>query len=110
MPEGLLPLYAERHARELGARLDGFQLRDEGKAGRHDVAGYQLGYRSGEPGREVTWRDMLMLPSEEGARDGVLLRLRAAKPGRPRLGPKDQALVEQARITMRSLAFGTDQP
>jgi hypothetical protein len=109
-PEGLLPLYAEQHARDLDARLDHFELRDEGKAGRHEVAGYQLGYHSGPAGNEIQWRDMLMLPSEEGARDGVLLRLRTTRRGGAELGPKERALVEEARVTMRSLAFGTEQP
>jgi hypothetical protein len=109
-PYGDMPVYADTYARELAGQLDHFVLRDEGKAGRHDVTGYQFGYRSGPPGSQVTWRDMLLLPDEPGARDGVLLRLRESATGRRRLGPKEVARVNEGRAAMRSFAFGGERP
>lgn len=109
-PQGDMPVYADAYIRKLESALDGFDLREEGKAGRRDVTGYQVGYRYERGGRRVTGRDMLLLPDEPGARDGVFLRLSESKSGHRALTPKERAVIDESRAAMRSVAFGTARP
>ena len=104
-----LAVYADGY---LGARrgeLDGFRLIEEGRQRRDDVPGYQVVYRSGPPGRDVIWRDTLLIPEEPATREGVLLRMRQERL-RPRIGARGRKLIGAGRRAFRSFAPGTERP
>ena len=75
---GLLPILADRQAKELARELPGFRLRTEGKARVNDAPGYQLRYRADDVTNGI---DILVVP-EDGDREGVLLRFRQSNPPR----------------------------
>jgi hypothetical protein len=69
---GALPLYAASYERVLEHRYRGFVLRGEGKTRvSSDLVGYQVLYTAEVEGRDMYGRDVLLLPSGKGAREGV---------------------------------------
>lgn len=104
---GLLPVYVDAYERELARTLAGFRLHDEGSARVNDAQGYQIGFRSGAPGRFTWSRDMMLVPGDEDVRDGVVLRLRQTKEGT--LTKADVDALEDVRKALRSFNFGTDR-
>ena len=105
---GLLPVYADRHARALAAGLPRFRALADGKARINDAPGYQLRYRYGPPDHRTHGIDVFVVP-EDGDRDGVLLRYRQTNPpGGP--GGAGRDLVKATRKTFRSFRFGPDRP
>src|SRR5436190_1815269 len=106
---GLLPVYEAAYAARLQRTAPGFRLRDEGSARVNDVAGYQLGFGERVPGG-ITWaRDMLLVPDDERAREGVVLKLRQTKVGGP-FTKRDQHLLDRVKKAFKSFRFGTDPP
>jgi hypothetical protein len=106
---GLLPVYIDRHVRELAAALPGFEVTFEGKARVHGAPGYQVAFRYGTADRPTTGRDVIVVPPEEpGARDGALLAFRQTR-GRARPGARGLELVAAMRSTFRSFMYGADR-
>jgi hypothetical protein len=105
---GFLPVYADRHVQALAAELPGFQARSEGKARVNAAPGYQIKYRAGTPQRPMTGIDTLVV-SEDGRRDGVVLRYRQTNPPRA-LDAAGKDLVKATRKAFRSFRFGLDRP
>ena len=105
---GFLPVYADRHVRELAAQVPGFTLLADGKARVNDAPGYQVRYRSGSAARPTTGIDILVVP-EDGRRDGVILRSLQTHPPRP-LDEPERDLVKATRKAFRSFRFGLDRP
>jgi hypothetical protein len=69
---GELPLYAAGYIHTLQHRDRGFVLRGEGKTRVNThLVGYQVLYTAEVEGREMYGRDVLLLPSSKGAREGV---------------------------------------
>lgn len=104
-----LPVYADAYIAARRRELEGFELIEEGRQRRDDIPGHQVVYRSTSGGREVIWRDALLIPEKPGARDGVVLRLRQEHL-RPRIGPRGDTLVKAGRRAFRSFAPGTKRP
>jgi hypothetical protein len=105
---GFLPVYADRHVRELAAQVPGFTPRADGKARVNDAPGYQVRYASGSAARPTTGIDILVVP-EDGRRDGVILRYLQTNPPRP-LDETERDLVKATRKAFRSFRFGLDRP
>ena len=103
-----LPVFADDYLAARRAELDGYRLLEEGKQRRDTLPGYMVVYRSGPPGREVVWRDTMLIPEEPGTREGVVLRMR-----QERLGPvraSGRKLIAAGRRAFRSFAPGEDRP
>lgn len=106
VPSGLLPVFADRRRRELASALDGFLLRDEGKARINSNPGYQLGFRAGPPDARIQGRDILLVPDEPRPRQGVILTYRQTSSGE--LGEEDFRIIRLVRRGLHSLSFGTE--
>lgn len=106
---GVLPIYAGHHLAGLRRRLAGFELRDEGKARVNDVPGYQLGFRAGDDRRRIHGRDVLLVPDQPGAREGVLLSLLQSNSG-GLLDSADLRMIKLVKSAFRSFRFGTERP
>ncbi len=106
---GALPIYAEHHMAGLRRRLEGFDLRGEGKARVNDVPGYQIGFRAGSAPRRIYGRDLLVVPDRPGARDGVVVSMLQQNTGAA-LGPADLEAIDVAKKAFRSFRFGTERP
>jgi hypothetical protein len=72
---GLLPVYAEPHVRAVSRRYDGFVALGEGKARINEAPGYQVGFRARLGRRTIYGREILLVPDEPGAREGVVITL-----------------------------------
>lgn len=103
--KGFLPVHAELYLDRLRRRDPTFAILEEGRVTFNEAPGYQVAYRTGEPDRATYWRDAFVLPDEEAPREGVVLTLRSRRPRR--IGPRATALVEAARLAVRSFTFGT---
>src|SRR4051812_17653219 len=103
---GLLPVYENGYERSLRRGAPNFRLNDQGSARVNDAQGYQLGFRTGPPGRFTWGRDMLLVPGDEGVRDGVLIKLRQTKAGS--LTKRDQKVLGEVQRAVKSFNFGTD--
>jgi hypothetical protein len=103
----LLPIYASGHIEGLAGELDRFQLRAEHRARVHDAPGYEIRFRTGPPGRFTFGSDLMLVPSEEESRGGLLLSLRRDITGRARLSEREEEFADLATQAMRSVRFGT---
>jgi hypothetical protein len=106
--QAFLPIHASAHIERLASELDGFELRAEHRARVNDAPGYEVRFRSGEPGRYTFGSDLMLLPDEETSAGGLLLSLRREVRGSPRLRPAEEEFADLATIAMRSVEFGTD--
>ncbi|HEV2752282.1 MAG TPA: hypothetical protein VGV36_00460, partial [Solirubrobacteraceae bacterium] len=83
---GFLPLFATFHIDDLREREADFQLVGEGKARINLVPGYEGVFRTKRSGadreRTIYGRDVMLVPDVPGARQGVLLQLRATPASR----------------------------
>src|SRR3954471_22345242 len=70
---GLLPVFAEPHVRAVSRRFSDFLELDEGKARIRDAPGYQVGFRARLDGRTVFGREVLLVPDQPGAREGLVI-------------------------------------
>ncbi|MEA2124994.1 MAG: hypothetical protein QOI80_1776 [Solirubrobacteraceae bacterium] len=103
---GVLPVFADGHARRLGARLPGFRQTFDGKTPIHTAPGYRIGFTYGTPADPGTGADILLVPPESpGVRDGVILSLRIARPS-GRLPPRQRRALTAIRVAFRSFEFG----
>jgi hypothetical protein len=104
---GFLPLYSEHHIRALTRRFDGFTPLEEGKARINEAPGYQVGFRAQLDGRTVYGREVLLVPDEPGARDGVAITvLQTHAAGAHAV--KDVGTVGAIKKPFRSFRFGTE--
>ena len=97
---GALPLFADRHIQALRAAAPRLVLRQEGKANIADAPGYAIWFRPA-PGAGLG-ADTLLVP-RSGARDGLLLSYRQAKPAA--LTEADQDVIRDVRAAVRSVRF-----
>jgi hypothetical protein len=107
---GLLPSYAAHYVDRLRRSRGRFVLRDEGNMTLGTTPGYQLGFRTGPPARRSYWREILLVPEDDGGRVGVILSLRHVKPGTAAYTDADRDYVVTAKRALRSFRFGTERP
>jgi hypothetical protein len=104
---GQLPILAVQHAAVIRRAYPGFTVLDEGKARINDAPGYQIGFRAERDGRTIFGKEILLLPDEPAARDGVtitLLQTHAA--GAHEVD--DVGTVGALKKPFRSFRFGTE--
>lgn len=106
---GLLPVFADGHARRLSQRYRGFAQTVDTRARVHTAPGYEVGFTFTTPRGVGEGTDLLVMPfDEERPRDGVVLSYRLTKPDgrqRRRLRKAAQAM----RSALRSFEFGPDR-
>lgn len=105
---GELPIYASGFIAELAGRYHHFALRGEGKSKLNStLTGYQIVYTAQVEGREMYGRDVLLLPEQAGARDGVEIAMLTA-PGASSqiLSPLEVATTGVLLRPLKSFAFG----
>lgn len=109
-PGAKLPIYAETHIAALEREVEGFQRTcdgcGEGKARINDVPGYTVNFRAKLGERTLYGRDVLLVPEEDGARDGVILSMRAT-PAAQVAGPDTVGSGGVLKLPLRSFRFGT---
>jgi len=108
-PSGFLPLYAEGVVAHLGRRFTGFVRRGEGRTRILDTPGYAIIFQAREQGRTVYGRDVLLIPDQPGARDGLDILLVSA---RSAAVPNAVAVGSNGllKTPLRSVRFGTERP
>jgi hypothetical protein len=104
---GLLPAFASHHVADLRARLDPFQLRQEGRARVNGAPGYEVRFATGPAGRKTIGNDLMILPTEEDAAGALLVTARRTISGRPKLGARETPLDNAAAKAYRSFKYGT---
>ena len=105
----VLPLVAERLVDRERKRLPGFTLVREGRVRINEVPGYELVTSFQRDGRRMWSRVVLLVPDEDGAREGAQLSLLAT----PATGvPNASAVGDQGalKLPLRSFRFGTEAP
>ena len=100
---GLLPVYASGHIRELAAREDRFQLREQHRARVNDAPGYEVRFRTGPPGRRTFGTDLMLLPDEQSGQDALLVTMRREVDGPLKLSEAEMEYVDLAAEAFRSI-------
>jgi hypothetical protein len=103
---GLLPVFAEPHVQAVSRRFSDFFPLDEGKARVGDAPGYQVGFRAKLDGRTVYGREVLIVPNEPGARDGVVITILQTNASGAH-SVDDVGTVGAIKKPYRSFRFGT---
>jgi len=104
---GFLPVYAARYMPRVQRRYTAFTSLDEGKARINEAPGYAIGFRARLGERTLWGREILLLPDEPGAREGVALEvLQTPSAGANRSA--DVGAVGAVKKPLRSFRFGTE--
>jgi len=104
---GMLPVYAAHRMEQMRRRFNGLAVLDEGKARVGGAPGYQIGFRARLGGRTVFGREVLVVPDEPGARDGVAMTVvQTHAAGAHTLD--DVGNVGAIKKPFRSFRFGTE--
>lgn len=106
---GMLPVFANRHVRGLGARYPDFEYVSEGRARINNAIGYEVTFRARMGERRLYGRHYLLVEEEpEGRRHGVVIELvstpAAGTPAATEIG-NHGAL----KTPLRSFRFGEDR-
>jgi hypothetical protein len=102
-----LPIFASGHIRELQAQIDDFDLRAEHRSRVNDAPGYEIRFRTGQPGRYTYGSDLMLVPEERDGSDALLVTLRREVEGSPRLNRREEEFADLALQAMRSITYGT---
>lgn len=101
---GELPLLASSYEHMLSSRFPGMRLEGEGKTRiSSTLAGYQVLYRAEIAGRAMYGRDVMLLPSQEGARDGVAIEMLSSEPATVSEPVASSGLLERP---LKTFSFG----
>jgi hypothetical protein len=104
---GQLPIFTDRHvAAQVAPRFDGFVALEEGKARINTAPGYQIGFRAREGDRTLYGREVLLVPDEPGARDGVAITIVQTNAAGAH-AVEDAGAVGAIKKPFRSFRFGT---
>ena len=104
---GMLPVYAARRMEQVRRRYADLAVLDEGKARMGDAPGYQIGFRARLGKRTLYGREVLVVPDEPGARDGVAMTVvQTHAAGAHTLD--DVGNVGAIKKPFRSFRFGTE--
>ncbi|MGH2864480.1 MAG: hypothetical protein ACRDJX_04430, partial [Solirubrobacteraceae bacterium] len=97
-----MPLYATSYVKALSRRYSDFALSGEGRSRiNNTLSGYQVAYSAVIDGEQMYGRDILMVPEGSGVRDGVVIRILAAKSANAQVTSPLE--VAQAGILLRPL-------
>jgi hypothetical protein len=105
---GELPLYAASYATALSHRYRGFVLEGEGKTKVNtNLVGYDVLYTAEVDGEEMYGRDVLMLPSRPGVREGVdIVMLTSTTASKEITSPLEVAATGVLLRPLKSFSFG----
>jgi hypothetical protein len=104
---GALPVYATVYIRQLAQQLAGFELSSEGKARVDGIPGYQIYYTAKVGGREMYGRNVLLVPQNPGARDGVeIAMLTSTTASSEVLSPNEVASSGVLLRPLKTFTFG----
>jgi hypothetical protein len=103
---GQLPILAVQHAAVIRRAYERFIVLDEGKARINDAPGYQIGFRARRGTRTIYGREILLLPDEPAARDGVTMTLLQTNAAGAH-AVDDVGTVGALKKPFRSFRFGT---
>jgi hypothetical protein len=104
---GALPSYASGYIAQLRSRSRDFALRGEGKTRVNTVPGYQVLYTTRVGDVEMFGRDVLLVPPQEGAREGVVIAmLSAANATREVKAPSEVASTGVLLRPLKTFTFG----
>ncbi|CAA9485904.1 MAG: hypothetical protein AVDCRST_MAG85-941 [uncultured Solirubrobacteraceae bacterium] len=106
---GVLPAFAERAIKDLGARYDDFDLADEGRVRINEAPGYGIGFRARVDGKRVWGRYVMLVPDVPGVRKGVAIEMVAGRPSGVS-NATEVGNVGQIKLPYRSFRFGTEAP
>jgi hypothetical protein len=103
-----LPIFASDYIRGLARRYKDLVLHGEGKTRINlHLTGYQVLYTAVVEGREVYGRDVLLMPTRNGAREGVDVVMLAATNASPRIdSPQELAGKGVLLRPLKTFAFG----
>jgi hypothetical protein len=101
---GELPLLASTYEQTLERRFKSVRLEGEGKTRiSSTLAGYQVLYRAEVSGRTLFGRDVMLLPSSSGVREGVVIEMLSAEPASVSRPVASSGLLERP---LKTFAFG----
>jgi hypothetical protein len=101
---GELPLFATGYAHTLAARFSHFRLEGEGKTRiSSTLAGYDVLYSALVNGRTMYGRNVMLLPSARGAREGVVIEMLSSEPATISLPVASSGVLE---TPLKTFAFG----
>ena len=104
---GLLPIYTDRYVeRNVAPRYDGFVPLEEGKARINTAPGYQVGFKARQGERTIYGREVLLVPDEPGARDGLAITILQTNAAGAH-SVEDAGNAGAIKKPFRSLRFGT---
>lgn len=102
---GLLPVYADAHARAIAARIPGFRRVKDTKARVHTGPGYWVGFESDAgPGFDI----LAFPPEVKHPRDGVVLSYRTRRPP-GRLARPQRRILRKVKKSLRTFTFGSSR-
>lgn len=103
---GALPAFSTRYRVGLARRYEGFVALEEGKIRANGNPGYAIGFRAKLGARTLWGREVLVVPNQPGARDGVVMTLlQTAAAGAHSVA--DVGVVGALKKPYRSLRFGS---
>jgi hypothetical protein len=104
---GMLPIHTDRHvATKVAPRFEGFVALEEGKARINTAPGYQIGFEARDGERKLYGREVLLVPDEPGARDGVAITIVQTNSAGAH-SVEDAGAVGGIKKPYRSFRFGT---
>jgi len=104
---GELPLYAEGYIRELRRRYQNFVLRGEGKTRVNTVPAYNVIFTAEVEGRRMFGRDVLLVPQQPGAREGVEIVMLTSPKASPQVtSPLEVASAGVLLRPLKTFTFG----
>jgi hypothetical protein len=105
---GELPLYAASYATVLSHRYQGFVLQGEGKTKVNtNLIGYDVLYTAEVDGEKMYGRDVFMLPSRAGVREGVdIVMLTSTTASKEVTSPLEVAATGVLLRPLKSFSFG----
>jgi hypothetical protein len=103
-----IPLFATSYVRSLSGRYSDFALSGEGKSKiNNTLTGYQVAYSAVLDGEQVYGRDILMVPAGSGVREGVVIRMLAAKSANAQVtSPREVAQTGILLRPLKTFSFG----
>jgi hypothetical protein len=101
---GALPVAAAAYVQTLAHRFVGFRFEGEGKTRiSSTLGGYEVLYSASIDGRPMHGRDVMLLPQEPGAREGVVVEMLTAEPVTVSEPVASSGVLE---VPLKSFSFG----
>lgn len=101
---GALPLAAVFYTHTLAGRFADFRIEGEGKTRiSSSLQGYQVLYSALVAGRKMYGRDVMLLPTKQGAREGVVIEMLSTEEATPSAPVGNSGVLE---TPLKTFSFG----